>query len=243
MTLLSVRHLDTRYGGVRALDGVSLEVAAGEAVAILGPNGAGKTTLLRTLAGLVRPAGGSVVFEGRDVTGRPAEQLVRDGIALVPEGRGMFAGLSVHDNLVLGAYCRRGERGLDDIYALFPILAERGRQRAGTLSGGEQQMLAIGRALMARPRVLMLDEPSLGLAPLAVRQVFERLSELRDRGTTILLVEQNVRAALRVATRGYVLRRGAVVLEAAAGRLLDANVVRAYLGHGRMATDDEEVVP
>jgi branched-chain amino acid transport system ATP-binding protein len=243
MTLLSVTRLSANYGGVRALDEVSLELAAGEAVAVLGPNGAGKTTLLRTLAGLERPAGGAVTYEGRDVTGRPAERLVRDGVALVPEGRGVFPGLSVGDNLVLGAYRRRGARELDDVHALFPILAERGRQRAGTLSGGEQQMLAIGRALMARPRLLMLDEPTLGLAPLAVRQVIDRLAALRDRGTTILLVEQNVRAALRVATRGYVLRRGTVALEAAADRLLDANVVGAYLGHGRAPSDQEEALP
>jgi branched-chain amino acid transport system ATP-binding protein len=221
LTLLSVTGLSAGYGRVRALDNASLEVAAGEAVAILGPNGAGKTTLLRTLAGLQRPAGGTVTFQGRNVTGRPAERLVREGVVLVPEGRGVFPGLSVRDNLVLGAYRRRGRGDLDDVHALFPILAERGRQRAGTLSGGEQQMLAIGRALMARPRLMMLDEPSLGLAPLAVRQVIDRLAELRDGGTTILLVEQNVRAALRIATRGYVLRRGTVVLDAPADRLLE----------------------
>ncbi len=213
---------------VRPLDAVSLRVGPGEAVAILGANGAGKSTLLRTLAGLVRPTAGRVEFDGRDITGVRAERLVRDGIALVPEGRGIFAELSVRDNLVLGSYLRRGAADLEPVYALFPRLAERARQKAGTLSGGEQQMLAIGRALMAAPRLLMLDEPSLGLAPLAVRQVFDRLAQLRD--TSILLVEQNTRAALGVAARGYVLQQGRVVAAGASGELL-GSVRSAYLGY------------
>jgi branched-chain amino acid transport system ATP-binding protein len=233
VTVLSVSGLSVHYGGIRAVDSVCLEVAAGEAVAVLGPNGAGKTTLLKTLAGLLQASAGAVAFDGRDVTGERAERLVRAGIALVPEGRGVFADLPVRDNLILGAYHRRDRSdALADVYSLFPILAERARQRAGTLSGGEQQMLAIGRALMSRPRLLMLDEPSLGLAPIAVRQVVDRLLDLRERGTTILLVEQNTRAALQVATRGYVLQRGGVLLEGTSEQLLEAPRVKAaYLGH------------
>jgi branched-chain amino acid transport system ATP-binding protein len=226
--MLSVSDLSVHYGGIRAVDRVSLTVEAGEAVAILGPNGAGKTTLLRALAGLERPAEGSVTFAGSDVTGHGAERMVRAGIALVPEGRGVFADLSVRDNLVLGAYHHR-RVSLDGVHALFPLLRERGRQRAGTLSGGEQQMLAIGRALMARPRLLLLDEPTLGLAPLAVRQVVERLSALRAQGTTILLVEQNTRAASAVATRGYVLRQGRIAAEGTTEELLGV-VETSYLG-------------
>jgi branched-chain amino acid transport system ATP-binding protein len=240
MTLLSVSGLSVHYGGIRAVRSVDLEVEPGEAVAILGPNGAGKTTLLRTIAGLERPAEGRVELAGRDVTGAPAERLVRAGIALVPEGRGVFADLPVRDNLLLGAYHRRHRsEDLADVYSLFPILAERARQPAGTLSGGEQQMLAIGRALMSRPRLLMLDEPSLGLAPLAVRQVVDRLLELRARGTTILLVEQNIRAALQVATRGYVLQRGRVLLEGTSDELREAPAVRAaYLGASAARTSE-----
>ncbi|MGH2801471.1 MAG: ABC transporter ATP-binding protein [Thermoleophilaceae bacterium] len=235
--MLSVSGLSVSYGGIRAVRSVSLRVEAGEAVAILGPNGAGKTTLLNTLAGLRRPTEGTVLLDGREVTGRRAERLVNDGIALVPEGRGVFGGLSVADNLMLGAYRRRREDGLpedlDEVLELFPVLRERARQRASTLSGGEQQMLAIGRALMAKPRLLLLDEPSLGLAPLAVRQVVARLVELRDRGRTILLVEQNTRAALRVATRGYLLQRGEVALEGTREQLLETPSVKAaYLGRG-----------
>jgi branched-chain amino acid transport system ATP-binding protein len=228
--LLSVSDLSVHYGGIRAVDRVCLTVEAGEAVAILGPNGAGKTTLLRALAGLERPAEGTVALAGSDVTGAGAERLVRAGIALVPEGRGVFADLSVRDNLVLGAYHRRRrDVSLDGVHSLFPLLRERGRQRAGTLSGGEQQMLAIARALMARPRLLLLDEPTLGLAPLAVRQVVERLADLRAQGTTILLVEQNTRAASAVATRGYVLRRGRIAAEGTTEELLGV-VETSYLG-------------
>jgi branched-chain amino acid transport system ATP-binding protein len=232
--LLSVTGLGVRYGGIRALHDVGLEVGPGEAVAILGPNGAGKSTLLNAVAGLLRPAAGAVRVDGRDVTRARPERRVDAGIALVPEGRGVFADLPVRDNLLLGAYRRpRRDRreALADVVELFPVLAERAGQPAGTLSGGEQQMLAIGRALMARPRLLMLDEPSLGLAPLAIRQVVDRLVRLRDRGTAVLLVEQNTRAALRVATRGYLLERGSVVLAAPAGELRDGGAVEAsYLG-------------
>jgi branched-chain amino acid transport system ATP-binding protein len=232
--LLSVRELSVDHGAIRAVHTISLDVAAGEVVAILGPNGAGKTTLLQTLAGLLAPTAGSVRLDGEDVTGGRAERLVAAGIALVPEGRGVFADLSVLDNLVLGAYHRRRSRSsadLDDVLELFEPLRARARQRAGTLSGGEQQMLAIGRALMARPRLLLLDEPLLGLAPLAVQQVLDRVGVLRVRGCTVLLVEQNTRAALRVASRGYLLERGRVAHAGRAAELLDAQRVKdAYLG-------------
>ena len=204
-------------------------------MAVLGPNGAGKSTLLRTLAGLTPPSEGIVRLSGRDVTGARAERLVDAGVALVPEGRGVFADLSVRDNLVLGRYRRRRSRGLsddlDDAFSLFPVLRDRARQRAGTLSGGEQQMLAIGRALMAKPRLLLLDEPSLGLAPLAIRQVVDRLVDLRARGITILLVEQNTRVALQLATRGYLLQRGRVLLEGTSAELrASPSLKAAYLG-------------
>ena len=233
--LLGVSDLTVRYGGITAVRDACLRVEEGEAVAILGANGAGKTTLLNTLAGLKRPAGGGVEFAGSDVTGKSAEKLVDRGIALVPEGRGVFADLSVRDNLLLGAYHRRRklrrDEELDDVLELFPALRERIDQRAASLSGGEQQMLAVGRALMAQPTLLLLDEPSLGLAPIAVRQVMDRLEQLRDRGSTILLVEQNTRAALRVATRGYLLQRGEVIREGTKDELLsDPAIKAAYLG-------------
>ena len=235
--LLGVVELSAGYGRILALRSVSIEVRAGEAVTIIGGNGAGKTTLLRTVAGLMRPRSGRVLLEGRDVTGRPAEAMVRAGISLVPEGRHVFPGLSVWDNLALGAYHRRREANLreeiDEVFDLFPALGARARQAAGTLSGGEQQMLAIGRGLMSKPRLLLLDEPSLGLAPLTSREVMKRLLTLRERGTTVLLVEQNARAALRVASRGYVLERGAVAVAGAREELLeDPGVRAAYLGRG-----------
>jgi len=239
--LLAVRGLRAAYGRIQALRGVDLEVHPGEVVAVIGANGAGKTTLLRTLAGLMPPAGGTVLLEGRDVTGRPAEEMVRLGVALVPEGRQVFYGLSVWDNLVLGAYHRRGQadlrRDVEEVFALFPVLAQRRRQAAGTLSGGEQQMLAIGRALMARPRLLMLDEPSLGLAPKVVRDVMGCLVELRARGVTVLVAEQHARAALAVADRAYVLERGRIALAGSRERLLEEPAVRAaYLGRRALRT-------
>jgi branched-chain amino acid transport system ATP-binding protein len=234
VTLLEVRGLHAAYGTIAALRGVDLEVDEGEAVAIIGANGAGKSTLLRCLAGLHRPAAGTVALDGRVVTGRPAEWMVGAGLSLVPEGRQVFPGLSVADNLRLGAYRRRDPNittDLDEVYALFPRLADRRDQVAGTLSGGEQQMLAIGRGLMSGPRVLLLDEPSLGLAPLAIREVVDRLAELAARGTTLLLVEQNTRAAMRVASRAYVLQQGSVVLAGDTDTLLeDPDVRAAYLG-------------
>ncbi len=247
--LLEVRGLRATYGRIQALRGVDVEVHPGEVVAVIGANGAGKTTLLRTLAGLMAPAGGTVLLEGRDVTGRPAEEMVRLGVALVPEGRQVFYGLSVWDNLVLGAYHRRGQadlrRDVEEVFDLFPVLALRRRQAAGTLSGGEQQMLAIGRALMARPRLLMLDEPSLGLAPKVVRDLMGRLVALRSRGVTVLVAEQHARAALAVADRAYVLERGRIALAGSRERLLEEPAVRAaYLGRRALRTgaDGDEKV-
>jgi branched-chain amino acid transport system ATP-binding protein len=237
--LLEVRGLSARYGAVAALRDVSLDVRAGEMVALIGANGAGKSTLLRTIAGLMPPAAGRVALEGRDVTGRPPEAILRAGIALVPERRRVFADLTVLDNLQLGGYAlprggdfrRRLDAGVDDAYRLFPVLHRRRDQLAGTLSGGEQQMLAIGRALMSRPRLLLCDEPSLGLAPLIVQEMMRLLAALREAGTTILLVEQNARMALRAADRAYVLETGSVVLAGSAAELLDNDELKAaYLG-------------
>ncbi|HBY92804.1 MAG TPA: ABC transporter ATP-binding protein [Chloroflexi bacterium] len=237
MALLEVEKIDAGYGHIVALHGISLQVDPGEIVTLIGPNGAGKTTLLRVISGLLPARSGRVYFDGRDITSQPAEALVGIGLSHVPEHRQIFGALSVWDNLMLGAFTRRRsgkhelQRDLDFVFDLFPRLAERRPQLAGTLSGGEQQMLAIGRALMARPRLLLLDEPSLGLAPLLVRELFRVIGELRDRGVTILLVEQNARAALRVADRGYVLETGMIVLSGVA-RALHANpqVQQSYLG-------------
>jgi len=237
--LLEVSGLSARYGAVAALRDVSLEVRAGELVALIGANGAGKSTLLRAIAGLVAPAAGRVAFDGRDVTGQPPEAMIRAGVALVPERRRVFADLTVLDNLELGGYAlprghdfrSRLEAGVEEAYRLFPVLRRRRDQLAGTLSGGEQQMLAIGRALMTRPRLLLCDEPSLGLAPLVVAEIMRLLSTLREAGTTILLVEQNARMALRSADRAYVLEVGSVVLSGAASDLLqDDQLKAAYLG-------------
>lgn len=233
--VLTADGLVAGYGEIEALHGVSLAVCAGEAVSVIGSNGAGKTTLLRVLAGLLRPRQGRVVLRNDDVTSWPAERRARLGLALVPEGRQVFHGLSVRDNLLLGAYGRR-RRGdvdadLDMVTVLFPGLAERFSQLGGTLSGGQQQMLAIGRALMSRPAVLLLDEPSLGLAPLAVREVVAKLIELVHRGTTLVLVEQNAAAAFRVTHRGYVLDRGEITIEGSVdGLRADPRVRTAYLG-------------
>jgi branched-chain amino acid transport system ATP-binding protein len=233
--LLRVEGLDVRYGAIRALRDVSLEVHAAEIVTLIGSNGAGKSTLLRALSGLVRPAAGSIHFQGANVTAHRPEVLVALGISHVPEGRRIFANLSVRENLQLGAYLRpETEReGLERALGLFPRLRERLRQRAGTLSGGEQQMLAIGRALMAEPKLLLLDEPSLGLAPILVKQIFEIIRQIHEQGTTVVLVEQNARQALRVASRAYVLETGAIALEGPADALArDPRVREAYLGEG-----------
>jgi branched-chain amino acid transport system ATP-binding protein len=236
--MLRVRSLEAGYGRLRVLRSVSLHVRPGEIVTIIGANGAGKTTLLATIAGLIRPMAGEVVFRGEGCRGRSPEQMVAAGCVLVPEGRQVFAPMTVKENLMLGAYRRFARAGakavgadLEKVYELFPILRERQSQFAGTLSGGEQQMLAIGRGLMAKPGLLMLDEPSMGLAPLIVKSIFRIIVKLREAGNTILLVEQNARAALAIADRGYVMETGQFVLEESAKDLLNnQEVQRAYLG-------------
>jgi branched-chain amino acid transport system ATP-binding protein len=236
--MLKIKSLHTYYGNIHALKGVSVHVRAGEMVALIGANGAGKTTLLNSICGLVRANKGSVEFEGANITSLPAEVIVQKGIALVPEGRQIFSTLTVEANLQMGGFIHRRHREQIDedmrrFLERFPILAERRNQLAGTLSGGEQQMLAISRALMARPKLLVLDEPSMGLAPLVVRDIFDIIQELRAEGRTILLIEQNARAALRIADRGYVLETGKVVLEGEGRFLLEhREVQRAYLGKG-----------
>ena len=236
--MLRLESLHAGYNGVEVLHGVSMHVNSGETVTIVGANGAGKSTLLNAIAGVVRPSEGAVSFESRDIAKMRAESVAATGCILVPEGRQIFPDLSVHENLLLGGYVRwrrggmsRSKREIDEICRLFPILAKRRGQHAGTLSGGEQQMLALGRALMARPRLLMLDEPSMGLAPLVVREIFAVIAQLRDEGTTILLVEQNARAALAIADRGYVMETGRIMLEGTVEELHDNHDVRrAYLG-------------
>jgi branched-chain amino acid transport system ATP-binding protein len=235
--MLTLKSVQAGYGRLPVLKGISLHVRPGEVVTLIGGNGAGKTTTLRAISGLLPPRKGAVEFAGQDLTRMAPERIVTLGLALVPEGRRVFRTLSVNANLELGAYHRRDKsavrRDLEDIRARFPILQERAHQAAGTLSGGEQQILAIGRALMARPRLLMLDEPSMGLAPRMVTQVYQILAELKAAGTTILLVEQNARAALKVADRGYVLETGRIILDGSATDLRDdPEVQRAYLGKG-----------
>ncbi len=231
--LLELKDVQVHYGKIEALKGISLEVDEGEIVSLIGANGAGKTTTLKTISGLRGLSAGSVHFDGRDISGLPGHKRVRAGIGQAPEGRGIFPGMTVHDNLLMGAYARKdsADKELAEAYELFPRLAERRAQAAGTMSGGEQQMLAIGRALMAKPKVLLLDEPSMGLAPMLVQQIFSIIEEINRRGTTILLVEQNAQQALRLAHRAYVLETGAVVKSAPARELLDDPAVRdAYLG-------------
>ena len=239
MKLLEIRDLDVRYGHIQALKGISLDVAEGEIVALLGANGAGKTTLMRTVSGLMRPHSGEVLLRGRAIQRTGADAIVRLGISQVPEGRRVFPTLSVAENLGLGAYTRpRAEAAqtLETVWKMFPRLLERREQLAGTLSGGEQQMLVIGRALMARPKLLLLDEPSLGLAPIIVRDIFRSLRDIRGQGMTVLLVEQNARMALKLADRGYVLETGSIRLQGAAAQLLaSAEVQATYLGHGAAA--------
>jgi branched-chain amino acid transport system ATP-binding protein len=233
--LLEVRGLAVSYGGINAVKGIDLDVAQGELVTLIGANGAGKTTTLKALAGLIRPAAGRIHYNGRDITARPAHELVGQGLALVPEGRGVFGRLTVEENLWMGAYGRR-ERAhiaadLDHVYGLLPRLAERRRQHGGTLSGGEQQMLAIGRALMSRPRMLLLDEPSMGLAPQMVQRIFETIRAIAAEGVTLLLVEQNAKLALEACQRGYVMESGLITLADRAGALLaNPQVRQAYLG-------------
>ncbi|MCS7178616.1 MAG: ABC transporter ATP-binding protein [Anaerolineae bacterium] len=235
MPLLRVENLHTYYGHVHALKGIDLEVEEGEIVTLIGANGAGKSTTLRTISGLVRPREGRIEFNGHVLNQMPAHKIVQLGICHVPEGRRIFTTLTVMENLMMGAYTLRDKgtirENLRRVFDLFPRLAERKNQLGGTLSGGEQQMLTIGRALMSQPRLLLLDEPSLGLAPMLVRAIFETIREINARGTTILLVEQNARAALKIAHRAYVLETGRVVLAGPAQELMrDERVRKAYLG-------------
>ena len=235
MSLLRLEQLQVAYGGIRAVKGVDLEVGQGELVCLIGANGAGKTTTLRAVTGLVRAAAGRVLYDGQDITGLKVPQIARRGLALVPEGRGVFAQLSIEENLAMGAYARNDRAGIaadvERAFTLFPRLKERRSQTAGTLSGGEQQMLAIARALMSRPRLLLLDEPSMGLAPLMVERIFEVVRTIAAEGVTLLLVEQNARLALETSHRGYVLEGGLVAFSGRAADLLgDPRVREAYLG-------------
>ena len=233
--LLRIEGLRAGYGDLQILQGFDLEVQPGEVVAAVGPNGVGKTTLLNTISGLVKPRGGRIAFDGRDIGGATPHSIVEAGVVMVPEGRHLFTMLTVEENLLLGAFHkgarREMRRKLDEMYELFPLLRERRHQGSGSLSGGEQQMCAIARAMMARPRLLMLDEPSLGLAPIVVKTVFALIRELAQRGLTVLLVEQKVREALDLSRRGYVIDRGRVVMTGAARELLDnPQLQEAYLG-------------
>ena len=235
--MLELRHVYTRYGPVECLKCITFSVNAGEIVALLGANGAGKTTVLNTISGFVRPTAGEVLLQGRPISSWSPEAVVKAGISHVPEGRKIFQRLDVLENLELGAYVRRDAEGvqndLEKVFTLFPVLKKRFGQKAGTLSGGEQQMLAIGRALMSRPRILLLDEPSLGLAPLLVSAIFKMIETIHAQGMTILLVEQNARMALKIASRAYVLEIGQIVLEGDAAFVRQSPVVReAYLGGG-----------
>jgi len=236
--MLKIRNLSVAYGNLAVLRRVSLHINSGEIVTIIGANGAGKTTLLKTITGLVRDRDGEILFKGRDIGRLPTEKIVSLGCSLVPEGRQVFATMPVKENLLLGAYVqfRRGNKrevgeDLARVYELFPVLKQREHQLAGTLSGGEQQMLAIGRALMARPSLIMLDEPSMGLAPLIVKDIFHIIVRIRDAGNTVLLIEQNARSALKIADTGYVLETGRIVLQGSSEELLsNRDVQRAYLG-------------
>jgi branched-chain amino acid transport system ATP-binding protein len=236
--MLRIRNVESGYGRLKVLRKVTMHVGTGEIVTIIGANGAGKTTLLRTISGLLRARSGEILFEMREIGKLPPEKIVFLGCSLVPEGRQLFAPMTVRENILLGAFPqfrrKQGEAVRDDIeriYGIFPLLRERERQLAGTLSGGEQQMLAIARALMARPRLVMMDEPSMGLAPLVMKDIFSVVTRLRDEGNTVLLVEQNARAALGIADRGYVLDTGRIILEGTAENLLsNRDVQRAYLG-------------
>ncbi len=235
MSLLEVKGLEVRYGGIRAVRGVDLAVDEGELVCLIGANGAGKTSTLKAICGMLPVAAGTVSYAGRTITGVPSFRLVREGLVLVPEGRGIFGQLTVAENLSMGAFARDDtagvKRDLEKMLALFPRLAERSAQSAGTLSGGEQQMLALGRALMSKPKLLVLDEPSMGLAPLMVQKIFDVVRQIAMEGVTILLVEQNAKLALEAASRGYVMESGAITLAGDAKALLaDPRVREAYLG-------------
>ncbi|MCO7643408.1 ABC transporter ATP-binding protein [Pseudomonas sp. S 311-6] len=232
--MLKLENIHTHYGAIQALDGVSVEVAKGEIVTLIGSNGAGKTTLLMTICGTPRATSGKVLFEGRDISKEPTHRIMRGGIAISPEGRRVFPDLTVLDNLKMGGFFSNRDEmleGIEHAFKLFPRLKERASQRAGTMSGGEQQMLAIGRALMSRPRLLLLDEPTLGLAPLIIAQIFDIIRTIRDEGITVFLVEQNANKALQVADRGYVLENGRIVqADTGANLLANDEVRKAYLG-------------
>ena len=233
--MLTLENVSVNYGAIEALTGISMHVEAGEVVTLIGANGAGKTTTLRTITGLLEPREGKITFEGEDISGRATHKLVAKGISMSPEGRGVFANLSVRENLRMGAYLKKDKREIaaemERAFQMFPRLKEREAQKAGTLSGGEQQMLAIGRALMSQPRLLLLDEPSLGLAPLVVHTIFEAIDEIKSKGTTILLVEQNAHAALKHSDRAYVLETGRIVMDGPSAELAaDPRIKEAYLG-------------
>ena len=235
MAMLEVKDLQVYYGVIQALKGISFHVNQGEVIALIGANGAGKTTTLQTLTGILSPKSGSIVFEGKDLTRTPAHKIVEMGMAHVPEGRRVFADMSVYENLLLGAYTRKDKaeiaERLASVYKRFPRLEERKGQRAGTLSGGEQQMLAMGRALMSRPRIILMDEPSMGLSPIFVNEIFDIIREVSESGTTVLLVEQNAKKALSIADRAYVLETGSITMDGKAEDLLnDEAVQKAYLG-------------
>ena len=235
MAILEVQNLKVNYGVIEAIKGVSFQVEKGEIIALIGANGAGKTTIMHAVNGLLPVKEGKIFLDGEDITNIPAHKLISKGLTQVPEGRRIFQELTVLDNLLLGAYTRKDKKEsratLESVYEKFPILSERNKQIAGTLSGGEQQMLAMGRALMSRPRVLLLDEPSMGLSPLYVNEVFKIIKEINEAGTTVLLVEQNAKKALSVANRAYVLETGRIVLSGDAKELMyDENIKKAYLG-------------
>ena len=235
MAMLEVKDLEVSYGMIQAIKGISFEVNQGEVIALIGANGAGKTTILHTVTGLLAPKAGKIMFEGRDITKVPAHKIVTMGMAHVPEGRRVFAQLSVYENLKMGAYTRKDkqeiEETLEHVYERFPRLKERRNQMAGTLSGGEQQMLAMGRALMSKPKIILMDEPSMGLSPIFVNEIFDIIREVSASGTTVLLVEQNAKKALAIADRAYVLETGKIALSGDADKLMnDDSIKKAYLG-------------
>jgi branched-chain amino acid transport system ATP-binding protein len=234
MCILEVENLKVNYGGIKALKGIHLSVNAGEIITLVGANGAGKSTILNALMGMVRIADGKIKFEGKDITNIETKKIVKSGMILSPEGRQVFIEFSVKDNLLMGAYLRssnEAKESLEEVYEMFPKLRERSNQLAGTLSGGEQQMLAVGRAMMAKPKLLLLDEPSLGLAPLIIKEIFEMIIKIRKLGVTVLLVEQNARMALKVSDRAYVLENGSVVATDTATNILNSkDIQKAYLG-------------
>ena len=234
-TILKIEDLQVRYGGIEAVKGISFDVQQGQIVTLIGSNGAGKSSTLRTISGLVKPSGGKITFQGEDITGKDPTQIVTQGVTLVPEGRRIFPDMTVLENLKIGAYLRKDKEGIQKdiewVYSLFPRLQERSWQAAGTLSGGEQQMLAVGRALMSRPKLMMLDEPSLGLAPLVVQDIFSIIKEINNQGVTVLLIEQNANMALKTADLAYVLETGNITMSGTGAELLaNEKVKEAYLG-------------